>query len=493
MVPNRDVPHHVVSRHLSRRQLLKLLTAGAGAALVAACQQAAPASTPTSVPTPAAKPAAPSPAASPAAAPSPSPAASPAAAGPAGQQGQPLRIGVIYDYSGPFAAGGSVAAATGTEIAIEMTNEKGGVLGRHRVIAITADAQSKAEVALNEAERLLNVEKVDALLGIYSSAHAVPVAPKVDQEQKFLWLGLPSSAAVLQDKNLKYVFRCIPYSDQIGSLSPQFLAAYAEPKMGIKPTDVKIAIIHEDGPYGTSMAAANEQEANRVGLKIVHKEAYSATAPDLSALVTKLRRAQPDVILHTAYNPDITLFLRQAREQGLKFKMLIGHGAGYSQIDKLRETFKSDIDYFLNSDVPFIQLFDPSKLAPGMGDLVKEFVRRYTQKTGETYPSPQAGQGFTTTWLFLNNLVPSALQKYGDWSAESLRKAALELDIPVGGTPSGYGIKFAPPGDRMAGQNTRAFPTLDQYLPDKTVVVFPTEIAGADPVLPLPSSNPYAA
>ena len=59
------------------------------------------------------------------------------------------------------------------------------------------------------------------------------------------------------------------------------------------------------------------------------KEGYSATAPDLSALVTKLKRARPDVIFHTGYNPDITLFLRQAREQGLRFSALIGHGAGY--------------------------------------------------------------------------------------------------------------------------------------------------------------------
>ncbi|HEX9016482.1 MAG TPA: ABC transporter substrate-binding protein [Chloroflexota bacterium] len=469
---------------LSRRQLLKLLGVGFSATLAAACQPDAPAPAP-----PVSAPAATT---APASAAAPAATSAPAPASPAAQQAKPLRIGVIYDYTGPFAAGGSVAAATGTQIAIDMTNEKGGVQGKYKVEAITADAQSKADVAINEAERLLNAEKVDALVGIYSSAHAVPLAPKVDQEKKFLWLGLPSAADVLRGKNLQYVFRCIPYSDLIGGLTPKFLAEFSPKKLNIAPKDLKIAIIYEDGPYGTGMAVAIENEAKTQGLQIVHKEAYSATAPDLSALVTKLRRAQPDVLMHTAYNPDITLFLRQAREQGLKFRAVIGHGAGYSQIDKLRETFKSDVDYFFNSDVPFVQLFDPAKLAPGVGDLAKEFVKRYAEKTKDTYPSPQAGAGFNNTWLFLNNLVPAALQKYGDWSAESLRKAALEMDIPVGGTVDGYGIKFAPPGDPMAGQNIRAFPTLEQYLPDKTVVVYPTEVAGADPVLPLPKSNPYA-
>lgn len=152
-------------------------------------------------------------------------------------QEKTLRIGVIYDYSGPFAAGGSVAAATGTEIAIEMVNEKGGVMGKYKVEAITADAQSKAGIAINEAERLLNAEKVDALVGIYSSAHAVPVGAKVDQQKKFIWLGVPSSTAVLKDKHFQYVFRCLPHSDQFGELSPKMLSEMSQEKMGIDPKE----------------------------------------------------------------------------------------------------------------------------------------------------------------------------------------------------------------------------------------------------------------
>jgi branched-chain amino acid transport system substrate-binding protein len=407
-------------------------------------------------------------------------------------QEKTLRIGVIYDYSGPFAAGGSVAAATGTAIAIEMVNEKGGVMGKYKVEAITADAQSKADIAINEAERLLSAEKVDALVGIYSSAHAVPIAAKVDQMKKFVWFGVPSSTAVLKDRNLRYAFRCLPHSDQFGELSPKFLAEMSKKMMGIEPKDLKVAIIYEDGPYGTGVAAGNERGVQAQGLQLVLKEGYAATSPDLSALVTKLRRAQPDVILHTGYNPDITLFLRQAREQGLRFKTLIGHGAGYAQPEFV-EKFKSDIDYFLNVDTPAAQLFDPAKLAPGLGDLTKEYLKRYAQKTGVTEPPNQASSGFNFTWIFLTEVVPLALEKYGDWSPDSLRKAALDLDIPDGGTISGFGIKFAPPGDPMSGQNIRAFPVMTQYVKGKAVVVYPTQISAVQPVLPLPPENPYAA
>ena len=75
-----------------------------------------------------------------------------------------IKIGVIYDHTGAFAAGGSKAAAIGNKIAIDMINEKGGVEG-HKIVAIEADAQSKTDVAINEAERLLNDAKVDLLMG----------------------------------------------------------------------------------------------------------------------------------------------------------------------------------------------------------------------------------------------------------------------------------------------------------------------------------------
>ena len=88
------------------------------------------------------------------------------------------------------------------------------------------------------------------------------------------------------------------------------------------------------------------------------------------------------MILHTGYNPDITLFLRQAKEAGLKFTALIGHGAGYSQIDKLIETFGNDVNYFYNVDPVAAQLLDPKTLKPGVGDLTAEMVKRYKAETG---------------------------------------------------------------------------------------------------------------
>jgi branched-chain amino acid transport system substrate-binding protein len=402
-----------------------------------------------------------------------------------------VKIGIIYDYTGAFAAGGSKAAAIGTKIAIDMINEKGGVEG-NKIIAIEADAQSKTDVAINEAERLLNDVKVDLLMGVYSSAQCVPMATRVDAAKKFMWANVCVASAVFKNRNLKYVFRAQVHSDQYGDASCSFIAENAKARLKKDVNDVKVAIIHEDGPYGVGVAMANEAKCKDLGMQIVLKEGYAATSPDLSALVTKLRRVRPDIILHTGYNPDITLFLRQAKEAGLKWSALIGHGAGYGQIDKLIATFKDDVNYVYNVDPVAAQLLDPKTLKPGLGDITAEMVKRYKAVTHAEEVPPHVSMGFNQAWIFLTDVLPRAIKKYGGFDPESLRKAALDTDIPLGGTIQGYGVKFNPPGDVMAGQNARSSMVVMQYVGGKTKIVWPAAIKTADPVLPLPPGHAYA-
>src|SRR3954464_11983553 len=78
-------------------------------------------------------------------------------------QQKEIKLGVIYDYTGAFAAGGSAAAGIGTQAAIDMINERGGIEG-YKLKAIYADAQSKADVAINEMTRLVDQEKVDIVM-----------------------------------------------------------------------------------------------------------------------------------------------------------------------------------------------------------------------------------------------------------------------------------------------------------------------------------------
>src|SRR5580704_17911885 len=112
-------------------------------------------------------------------------------------QAKKLKIGVIFDYTGPLAGGGSDLHALGAKIMIDYFAKKGGVEG-YQIEAVYADAQSKPDVAINEATRLIEQEKVDMLLGFYSSAQCVLAAARVEQLHKFMWITTCISYAVLE-------------------------------------------------------------------------------------------------------------------------------------------------------------------------------------------------------------------------------------------------------------------------------------------------------
>jgi ABC-type branched-subunit amino acid transport system substrate-binding protein len=403
-----------------------------------------------------------------------------------------LKIGVVYDLTGPFAGGGSELHYLGAKTMIDWFIAHGGVEG-YKIQAVYADAQSKPDVAINEAVRLIEQEKVDMLLGFYSSAECVPAAARIEEFKKFMWITTCIASPVLRDRHLKYVFRPQPYGTQWGLASTDMLAAYSKAQLGKDPKDLRVAIIHEDGPYGTDVAKGNVEGATKAGIQVVVNEGYSVTAPDLSSLVTKLKRARPDVILHTGYNPDISLFLRQARELGLNFDALIGHGAGYTDYTGIKQAVGTDANFFFDVDPISIWDTNPKSLQPELPPLIQMIGDAYMKaKPGTIIKSPHLGMAASNTYLFLSDVLPRAIKKYGGVNADALRQAAVDTDVPEGGTMLGFGVQFEGPDKAMAGQNDRAFPVVIQYIDDKSYVVWPKSQQQREPMLKLPKTSPYA-
>jgi branched-chain amino acid transport system substrate-binding protein len=131
-------------------------------------------------------------------------------------QGKKLKIGVIYDYTGPLAGGGSELHALGAKIMIDYFIKKGGVEG-YQIEASTPTRRASPDVAINEAVRLIEQEKVDMLLGFYSSAQCVPALTAGSSSlKKFMWITTCISPPCSRTGNLKYVFRASRAAVQFG-------------------------------------------------------------------------------------------------------------------------------------------------------------------------------------------------------------------------------------------------------------------------------------
>ncbi len=186
-------------------------------------------------------------------------------------QDKKFKIGVIFDLTGPLAGGGSELQYLGVKIMNDYFIKQGPIEG-YTIEAVYADAQSKPDVAINEAVRLMEQDKVDMIAGIYSSAQCVPIASRVEQNKKFLWLTTCISTGVVEDKHYKYVFRPQASGQQYGLTTTDMVASIAKSNFGKEPKDMRIAIIHEDGAYGVDVAKGNVLGAKKAGMQIVMDE-----------------------------------------------------------------------------------------------------------------------------------------------------------------------------------------------------------------------------
>jgi hypothetical protein len=160
--------------------------------------------------------------------------------------------------------------------------------------------------------------------------------------------------------------------------------------------------------------------------------------------------------------------------------------------EKLKEGLGGDVNHFFNVDPISIWLANQKTMDPKLPPVIKMVGEEFDKaKPGVAIRSAHVGMAASNTYVFLTEVLPRAIKKYGGVDPEALRKAALEVDLPEGGTMLGFGVKFHADGP-MAGQNDRSFPVVIQYIDDKSSVVWPKSQAQREAVLPLPAGSTYS-
>jgi branched-chain amino acid transport system substrate-binding protein len=378
------------------------------------------------------------------------------------------RIGTILPLTGPQAKNG-IKNFDGIKIATDMINETGGVLGK-KVALVSADA-SEPQAAASEANRLITNEKLTVIVGTQSSSLAM-AATVVAEQNKVFYLENEGVSSQITGRGFKYVFRTTFSGDMMANQMVDYAVQVLAPKLNKDAKSLRMAIIHEDGGFGTSTGTALQKHAKALGLNIVAVETYSAKTADLSGLVLKLKQSKPDVLLTAQYINDSILFHRQSAE--LRFSVpVIGTTAGqgtpdfYSALTKEAEGILAG---GIPSEISIDRLGAEQKADAG------EFVKRYQASHNGEYPSPTAFVGFAGAWILYKHIMPKA----GGLDPEKLREAALALDVPPGKGVLNWGVKFSPPGAPDAGQNVYAAAGISQWQDGKLRLVFPKEIAAAE-------------
>jgi branched-chain amino acid transport system substrate-binding protein len=393
------------------------------------------------------------------------------AAASAAASAEDWRIGALFPLSGGLSVLGTEALA-GSEIAVEMVNEKGGVNGQ-KVVLIKADVTSPAN-ATNEARRLVTREGVKFLTGTYGSSISLAIAAVGNQFKVPYWEGAAVSDELTQ-RGYGYVFRL---NDNASAMAAGLVQAVDEmfaPKIGKDVKSLRIAMIHEDSAFGTSIAKDFEAQMKGKGVALAALEPYAANTQDLSPLVLRLKELNPDVLVATQYFNDAVLFWRQARNAGYKPRYFAAIGAGQATPD-YRKGVGDDAEGVLIADVPSAGV-KADALVPEAAELQKEFIKRYKAKMGKD-PASHSTRHFSAMHVLLTKVLPKA----GSFDPDKIKTAVMALDEPTGSTILGFGIKFAP-----EGQNSRSFNVILQWQKGELVTVWPQRFATVAPIMvPLP-------
>lgn len=387
-----------------------------------------------------------------------------------------VKIGCVLPYTGALSWQGQ-ETYRGVQIAAEMQNKRGGVLGK-KILIIKGDSET-LKTAVTETERLINMEGIKLFCGWYSSSRA-KVATTVTEKYGCIANVVIAVADDITERGYKYVFQPQGRATLWGELSAEFVAKEAAPKLGKKPSEVKVALAYEDSDFGTSISVAFARKAKEYQMKIVAQEPYSLSALDLSSVVLRIKQANPDVLALTPYIRDGILFLQQAKDAGFSPKVLICPGGPLAN-DVFWEKFSDDMNYML---VTTCASHDVRKEAfkSEAWTALQEFVERYNSEFKKP-PTNDAYHGFQGAWTFFHFGLPRAKSL----SPDDVEKSMRTLKLEPGENVTTFGYQAAPQGHKNAGANLVGYPNVFQWQKGKLGLVYPRAFAKSQLILPMPA------
>jgi branched-chain amino acid transport system substrate-binding protein len=364
----------------------------------------------------------------------------------------PIKIGASISMTGTYAKPG-IYQKEGYELCVQEANDKGGLLGR-KIDLVVYDDQSTPATGQRLYEKLITEDKVDVVMGPYSSAISEAVANVTEKYKKVMVAPLAATTSIFK-KGRKYIFMVI-------SPAEVYLEGLVDiaAKRGLKT----IAIVNEDTLFPKTAANGTAEFAKKRGLQIVLQEAYPKGNTDFSALLTKIKAANPDVIAASTYFDDAVALTRQMKELNVTPKMF-GVTVG-GDLPEFYDLLKQNAEYIYGATQ-----WEPTLPYPGQ----KEFMASYQKKFNHE-PSYHAAAGYAGCALYLD-----AVKRAGTLDADKVRDQLLKLE-----TRTMLGdYKVDADGFQLAHKMV-----LFQWQDGKKVTVWPDDLAAGGKVrFPTPPWN----
>lgn len=222
------------------------------------------------------------------------------------QSAETIKIGVQGAHSGDLASYG-VPSLNAVKIVAEEVNANGGINGK-MVEIIAQDDQCKPEMATSAATKLIS-DKVDVIVGPICSGPTTASLPLFQNAGLISISPTATTPALTEEGKNPLFFRTVAKDNAQARLTSDFMLNKLKAK--------KIAYLHDNGDYGKGFADYNRELMEKGGAETVLFEAVTPDAVDFTAVVRKLRRAQPDIVVFGGYQPVASKLVQQMRRDRL--------------------------------------------------------------------------------------------------------------------------------------------------------------------------------
>jgi branched-chain amino acid transport system substrate-binding protein len=327
-----------------------------------------------------------------------------------------IKLGCAISFTGANSRSGKLYRDA-YNMAVEQINKNGGVKAgndTYQLKIIYYDDKSDPTESSKLVEKLIAEDKVDFLLGPYSSGITIPDG-LVSQRYKVPMIEGGGASGKIFSRGNKYIFGTLPPAGQYFKSTLEMLKTFS-------PAPKTIAILYSDDKFDVSVAEGTDKLAKEMGFDVVLFEKYAEHATDFNSILTKLKSLKADVALLAGHTEESLNFTQQAKELNVTPK-LIGMTVGPSEAD-FRKSLGKDADYIYGVASWSTQMNFKGYLFENTPEFVKLFKAKFNYD-----PDYHNASGIADVAVYKN-----AIEQAGSLDRENVRAAiaATNLDTIYG-------------------------------------------------------------
>ena len=371
--------------------------------------------------------------------------------------GEAIKVGASLPLTGEFSEPGK-AAKQGYEVWEAMVNESGGLIDGRKVQMVIKDDQSNQNTIVSDYNALISRDKVDLLLGTFSSLLNLP-ASAVAERNRMLFVEPAGGAPELFERDFRFLFFAQQATaDKQGDVWAKYVSELPEdqrPKTAAYPT--------LDDPFAQPTSEGIEKILTAAGIETVYRETYTIDNPNLDGIASAMKARNPDLVVHGATFEDGVGMVRALRKANFTPKMLYQTTA-----PSLGDQYSKAIGKETTEGIFYAVSHSKEAATPGN----EEFVAKYREMFGGEEVPEDAADAYATAQVLqaavngVGTIERERQLELADWLREN------EVDTILG--PLTWDDLGRPEGEFLVGQWQSGVPE----------IVLPEEAATSDEIIP---------